>query len=210
MTDRHAFLAAIKAHPDDDTPRLVFADWLDEHGEPERAELVRADIEYSKMLALDRYRPDLARRRYRLLLRFIRRYGDHAMALSRGILEEIHCAWAFWVKHGDRLYELERPWRVRLTTRPAVLTWYSTDGIAEYRLFDRKPVVRADQLAPDADAAPVLCSLEWPGTEFEIVEGAPNDVPRTPQGRLAFYEDVVAVLRPLTPPAARSPSPRRP
>ena len=41
MTDRHAFLAAIKAHPDDDTPRLVFADWLDEHGEPERARVIR-------------------------------------------------------------------------------------------------------------------------------------------------------------------------
>lgn len=41
MTDRHAFIAAIKAHPDDDTPRLVFADWLEEHGEPARARVIR-------------------------------------------------------------------------------------------------------------------------------------------------------------------------
>ena len=40
-----AFLAAIAANPDDDTPRLIFADWLEEHGEPERAEFVRVQVE---------------------------------------------------------------------------------------------------------------------------------------------------------------------
>jgi uncharacterized protein (TIGR02996 family) len=34
-------LRAIAAEPDDDTHRLVLADWLDEHGEPERAEFIR-------------------------------------------------------------------------------------------------------------------------------------------------------------------------
>ena len=42
MTDRDALLAAITADPDDDTPRLVYADWLDEHDEGERAEFIRA------------------------------------------------------------------------------------------------------------------------------------------------------------------------
>jgi len=41
MTDRAAFLAAIAAAPDDDLPRLVFADWLDERGDAARAEFVR-------------------------------------------------------------------------------------------------------------------------------------------------------------------------
>ncbi len=41
MTDCAAFLAAIAARPDDDLPRLVFADWLDEHGHPDRAAFVR-------------------------------------------------------------------------------------------------------------------------------------------------------------------------
>ena len=36
-----AFYAAIRATPDDDLPRLVFADWLDENGQPERAEYIR-------------------------------------------------------------------------------------------------------------------------------------------------------------------------
>ena len=44
MPDRDSFIAAIAAAPDDDLPRLVFADWLDEHGEGERAEFVRGHI----------------------------------------------------------------------------------------------------------------------------------------------------------------------
>ncbi|MBP3958733.1 TIGR02996 domain-containing protein [Gemmata sp. G18] len=34
MSDRLTFLRAIRASPDDDTVRLVFADWLDEHDDP--------------------------------------------------------------------------------------------------------------------------------------------------------------------------------
>jgi uncharacterized protein (TIGR02996 family) len=35
------FLHAIWKSPDDDTPRLIFVDWLDENGDPERAEFIR-------------------------------------------------------------------------------------------------------------------------------------------------------------------------
>lgn len=45
VSDEQALLAAITVHPDDDTPRLVYADWLDEHGYPERAEQVRLEVE---------------------------------------------------------------------------------------------------------------------------------------------------------------------
>ena len=41
MSDRDAFLAAIRAAPDDDAPRLVYADWLEENGDPEWAEFMR-------------------------------------------------------------------------------------------------------------------------------------------------------------------------
>lgn len=36
-----ALLAAVRHAPDDDAPRLIAADWLDEHGESERAEFIR-------------------------------------------------------------------------------------------------------------------------------------------------------------------------
>jgi uncharacterized protein (TIGR02996 family) len=44
MTDGDALHAAILAAPDDDTPRLVYADWLDENGHPERAEFIRVQV----------------------------------------------------------------------------------------------------------------------------------------------------------------------
>ncbi|HEY1190359.1 MAG TPA: TIGR02996 domain-containing protein [Gemmata sp.] len=42
FSDRDALLAAITADPDEDTPRLVYADWLSEHGEDDHAELIRS------------------------------------------------------------------------------------------------------------------------------------------------------------------------
>jgi uncharacterized protein (TIGR02996 family) len=44
MSDDEALLAAIAAHPEEDTPRLVYADWLDEHGQPVRAEFIRVQV----------------------------------------------------------------------------------------------------------------------------------------------------------------------
>jgi len=49
MTEASAFLKAILATPDDDLPRLVYADWLDEHSHPERAEFIRVQCELSRL-----------------------------------------------------------------------------------------------------------------------------------------------------------------
>ena len=54
MTDAdtgRALLAAVLAAPDDDTPRLVYADWLTEQGDGERAEFVRVQCELARTLA---------------------------------------------------------------------------------------------------------------------------------------------------------------
>src|SRR4051794_488825 len=45
MSDRDALLAAIRQAPRDDAPRLVYADWLDENGDSDRAEFIRLQIE---------------------------------------------------------------------------------------------------------------------------------------------------------------------
>jgi uncharacterized protein (TIGR02996 family) len=44
MSDDSALLKAIIAHADEDTPRLAYADWLDEHGDSTRAEFIRTQI----------------------------------------------------------------------------------------------------------------------------------------------------------------------
>lgn len=41
MAERDSLLRAVIDKPQDDAPRLVYADWLDEHGEADHAELIR-------------------------------------------------------------------------------------------------------------------------------------------------------------------------
>src|SRR5215213_4661741 len=52
MSDEDALLAAIAANPEEDTPRLAYADWLDEHADalPGRApDAVRARAEFIRL-----------------------------------------------------------------------------------------------------------------------------------------------------------------
>ena len=42
---RQCLLQAVLDSPDNDAPRLIYADWLDERGEPERAEFIRIQCE---------------------------------------------------------------------------------------------------------------------------------------------------------------------
>src|SRR5205823_4967842 len=42
------FLRDIVETPDEDAPRLIFADWLEDHGQPERAELIRVQCELAR------------------------------------------------------------------------------------------------------------------------------------------------------------------
>lgn len=44
MSDRAALVASVASRPDDDLPKLVFADWLEENGDPERGEFVRLSV----------------------------------------------------------------------------------------------------------------------------------------------------------------------
>jgi uncharacterized protein (TIGR02996 family) len=45
VTHDDAFLQAIQEAPEDDSPRLIYADWLDEHGNQDRAEFIRTQCE---------------------------------------------------------------------------------------------------------------------------------------------------------------------
>src|SRR5262245_33777618 len=48
MTDKDALLRAIHDTPEDDGPRLVYSDWLEQHGDPERAEFIRLQCELAR------------------------------------------------------------------------------------------------------------------------------------------------------------------
>jgi len=47
VTDDEAFIRAVVDSPGDDTPRLVYADWLDDHADP-RGPYLRAEVELAR------------------------------------------------------------------------------------------------------------------------------------------------------------------
>jgi uncharacterized protein (TIGR02996 family) len=70
-----AFLKAIAADPEEDAPRLVYADWLEENGQPARAELIRVQVRLARMSDNDPDQPALAVRRRELILDAARALG---------------------------------------------------------------------------------------------------------------------------------------
>ena len=89
-----ALLKAVLASPDDDLPRLVYADWLEENGDPARAEFIRAQIELANLPDHDpRYR-QLEDREHELLSEheevwFPERNGLTEWEWRRGFVDEI-------------------------------------------------------------------------------------------------------------------------
>jgi uncharacterized protein (TIGR02996 family) len=75
MTHDEAFLQAVLEAPDDDTPRLIYADWLEEQNDP-RGELIRLQAQLARVGADDPRRPALEERERRL-------FAEQAPHLSR-------------------------------------------------------------------------------------------------------------------------------
>src|SRR5215471_4120084 len=67
MMDHAAFLQAILHQPDDDLPRLIYADWLEEQGDNIRAEFIRIQCELAKLPRKDSRRRELSAREIDLL-----------------------------------------------------------------------------------------------------------------------------------------------
>jgi uncharacterized protein (TIGR02996 family) len=80
-----AILADVIENPDDDAPRLVYADWCEDRGDAERAELIRAQLRLARMAEGDPEREGLERRERELL-------DEHATAWAeplRGLAAEV-------------------------------------------------------------------------------------------------------------------------
>src|SRR5262245_47558149 len=48
MRDQEALLQAIREAPEEDAPRLVYADWLEEHGDPDGAEFITLQVQRAR------------------------------------------------------------------------------------------------------------------------------------------------------------------
>src|SRR5262249_56951990 len=98
MHDHHTFLNAILARPEDDALRLIYADWLEEHGDEydvARAEFIRVQVKLSSLADDDPRRPPLEDREHELLAEHEFRWlGDWPQSVprwrfERGFLAEI-------------------------------------------------------------------------------------------------------------------------
>lgn len=91
-----AFLARICADPDDDGPRLVFADWLDEHDQADRAEFIRVQCALAQMPTDDPRYPLLAGIETNLLARYHALWSRNLMGIAgwaefrRGFVETVN------------------------------------------------------------------------------------------------------------------------
>ena len=167
--DWPAFVAAIVAEPADDTPRLVAADFLEEHGEPDRAAFIRVQIELARLDASElggSREADELRKKERAFLgprsekphlwaaeecpelvrahpRGLRFEGTERVVWRRGFVEEIHCPAAEWLRHGVAV-------RARNPVREVILTdcddvgrdaWYAgLDALRGLRAIDLEAV----------------------------------------------------------------------
>ncbi|HJZ58942.1 MAG TPA: TIGR02996 domain-containing protein [Gemmataceae bacterium] len=119
-----ALLKAIYAQPEEDTPRLVYADWLDEQGTPAqttRAEFIRLQIEMAPMMPDSHTAPnDWEQPRYRgLEARAIELYNRHSRAwfgnldrlvdhidLHRGFPDHIELTVRRFIAKGEEIFRL--------------------------------------------------------------------------------------------------------
>src|SRR5262249_18628110 len=90
------FLSEIRASPEDDGVRLIYADWLQENGQPQRAEFIRVQVELARLADGDPRREALADRQERVLpaprdpwRRPFFDSGAREVELSRGLVEEV-------------------------------------------------------------------------------------------------------------------------
>lgn len=190
--DGEALLAAIIATPDDDTARLVYADWLDENEQPERAEFIRAQV---RLGVLERANPRerqlkpndpaklvraLTPEEHRLEKRADELSGAHGeewvprvSALwdwHRGFVRALTCGGADWVTRGDEICAAHPVTQVTVTTLP------ETDGDEDEIWFTGDPravrIAHVDALAEqtaeeraDHNSMAALMRCRWRGVK---------------------------------------------
>src|SRR5262249_38181779 len=105
-----AFLEAIRESPEDDALHLVYADWLEEHGQDDRAEFVRCQVDLARLPPAHPRYPELHLRQLDLLEERERDWlGAWADRLGRwewrrGLLHSATVLPDVFVRHGADLF----------------------------------------------------------------------------------------------------------
>jgi uncharacterized protein (TIGR02996 family) len=126
MSDGDALLAAVIANPDDDTPRLVYADWLDENGQAERAEFIRLQIEQARIGLYSPEAQQLTARQSQLLSQHRRAWvkplrevlPSARLEFSRGFVEDVESEASHYLSAAANVHRLTPIREVRLRNCP--------------------------------------------------------------------------------------------
>src|SRR3954451_6868321 len=106
-----AFLDRVCADPDDDAPRLIFADWLDEHGDP-RGGFIRVQVALARLAPGDRRRYTLVDREAALLARYHAPWSDRLRGVAgwtefrRGFVETVNIDGRTFLRRAADLFRL--------------------------------------------------------------------------------------------------------
>ena len=151
MTDEAAFLATIIASPEDDEPRLVYSDWLEEHKQAELAEFIRIQIKIaatgisdSRQVARVNEIRNQHEVEWLINLGLAKRKTDgvHVNAdevqYRRGFLEVIAMRWEQWKKHAPKLLVMTPIREVVLAQKIEMMSYltdqeYAADTITYWR-----------------------------------------------------------------------------
>ncbi len=121
MTHDDAFLRAIIERPDDDAPRLIYADYLDERDDPTRAEFIRLQCELAPLPEEAPRRVALEARERDLLTLYHKPWAGPLVGLAhdwwfrRGFVEGITIGGNGFVTYAGFLFQLAPLREIKLT-----------------------------------------------------------------------------------------------
>ncbi|MFM8272421.1 MAG: TIGR02996 domain-containing protein [Gemmata sp.] len=172
MSDRDALLAAILANPAEDTPRLVYADWLQENGEPARGEFVRLQVGAAQAEPFSPQARECEAAAQRLLAKNVqawtRHISDHVVGqrFVRGFVGHAVVNAATFARDAPALFAVEpvdslQVMRFAFTTATVSLDpFLNSPHVARVARLDLSALGRhADDFEPLASAAPRLTAL---------------------------------------------------
>lgn len=110
MDEGHALFQTILESPDDDAPRLIYSDWLEEQGQPERAQFIRVQIAAARTPT---YSPAYRKLEAKARRLYQKAWGETLRGkvmhceLSRGFIHRVTMYSKRFVMDGDDLFATE-------------------------------------------------------------------------------------------------------
>ena len=165
MSEEDALLSAIAAHPDEDTPRLAYADWLDEHDRPVRAEFIRLQIDIAvhketlPRVLQNRYVDVWIRNQELIDAHRVELLGPLAalpnterIEFRRGFLSELSLDAERFLQHADYIATLK--------PRPEVAVWDAAHWLLQGQLRDATSAAVITSLRMQSDRRPELVAVD--------------------------------------------------